>query len=152
MVNRVTIICDLSGSMMECGKRFIMRTVLRTVDQYFQMLNPDIEIELFGWKEDVKRLDWAPGDRAPDALMNCSGRASVSALTSEVGDCLDVAIVILTDGHWDDSQKQFEGWASSVAANHLRVILLGADANIKTKNDCTFMAEHIFAALEGFGG
>ena len=152
MVDEATIICDLSGSMMECGKRFIMQTAIRTIDQYYQLLNPSgAELKLVGWKSGLEELSWSSGEQPPDTLMDCSGSANVSALVTELGDYLDAPVIILTDGYWDDPDDQFAHWADGIDDNYVRVIMLGADASNKLGRGYVFTAEALLAALEGFG-
>lgn len=152
MVEEVAIVCDLSGSMLECGKRFIMRTVLRSVDQYYQMLNPSADLRLFAWRSSLVETPWSPGENAPEDFMDCKGSSEVRALIDEFGDCPDVPILILTDGYWDGSESEFRQWADSLDADWLRVVLLGADANKKLKTSYVFGADSLLAALEKFGG
>lgn len=151
MVNEATIVCDLSGSMVECGKRYAMNTVLRTIDQYYRMLNPNVEIRLLGWSNEIEDLQWGLGDDLPEKLLNCRGSSSVNMLISELGDRLDAPVIILSDGYWDDPDNEFEGWAESLDDGYVRVILLGADANRKLDAPFVFNAESILAALEEFG-
>lgn len=151
MVDEATVICDLSGSMVECGKRFIVNTVLRTIDQYYRMLNPNASIKLLSWKDGLEELDWSSGEKLPEKLMDCSGTANVDVLINEFGDYLDAPLIVLSDGYWDDSQKKFSEWAKSVQDDYLRVILIGADANAKLKFSYAYPAEKLLAALENLG-
>lgn len=152
MVEEAVIVCDISGSMMECGKRFIMRTVLRTIDQYYQMLNPAAELKIMGLRSSLEKTEWSSGDALPDLLMDCSGQSSVAALIDEFGDYLDSPIIFLTDGYWDGEEEKFSSWIESVDEDCVRVILIGADANPKFKGPCVFNADDLLLALEDFGG
>ncbi|MBR0404553.1 MAG: hypothetical protein IJI68_05045 [Eggerthellaceae bacterium] len=151
MVNEATIVCDLSGSMMECGKRYAMNTALRTIDQYYQMLNPDAEIKLLGWGDEIEYLQWMSGDDFPEKLLDCHGSSGVDTLIKELGDYLDAPVLILSDGYWDDRDNEFESWAKSHDDGYVRVVLLGADANRRLDAPYVFTAENILAALEEFG-
>ena len=151
MVSAAAIGCDLSGSMMECGKRFIMRTVLRTISQYYLMLNPDADFRLFSWQDTIMKQDWSLGDDLPDAFMNCSGTSNVGRLVQAFPSNTDLPIMILSDGYWDDSESQFKTWAGSFSEGAIRIVLLGCDAKDPFA-PYMYKAEDLLAALEGFGG
>ncbi len=137
--------------MVECGKRYAMNTVLRTIDQYCRMLNPNAEIRLLGWSNEIEDLQWGLGDDLPEKLLDCRGSSDVSTLIRELGDYPDTPALILSDGYWDDPDNEFEGWAESLGDGYVRVILLGADANRKLDAPYVFNVESILAALEEFG-
>ena len=151
MVTEATIVCDLSGSMTECGKRYAMNTTLRTISQYFQMLSPSAEIKLLGWSDGIEDLQWSLGEEFPERLFDCRGSSCVGDLMQELGDCFDPPALILTDGYWDGPDSEFKGWAESLDDGCIRVILLGADANRKLDGQYVYAAENILAALEEFG-
>ena len=151
MVEEATVICDLSGSMMECGKRFIMRTVLRTISQYYQMLNPGADLRLVTWRDIIEDIEWNPESGAPETLMECSGRSCVEALRSHFGERPSSPILILTDGYWDDQEADFYNRADAIDENCLRVVLVGADSNPNLKGNYVFTSDEILSALEKFG-
>ncbi|MGN8980488.1 hypothetical protein [Collinsella sp. HCP28S3_E6] len=137
--------------MSECGKRFIARTTLRTIGQYYQMLNPNAKLSLIAWNDEVRQLPWSYDSDLPEELMNCSGSSNVGALIDVLGNSGNEPVIILSDGYWNDSAGQFDKWASSFRENDFRVVLLGADANLKSAKKFAYAAEHLLSALEEFG-
>ena len=150
MVEEVIIVCDLSGSMLECGKRFILRTALQTVQQYFMMQNPNVNLRLVRWSCDFSECEW-PRTAYPEELMRCEGKASVQALVDKLPEWECVPKIILTDGCWQDDARCFDAWTQSTARNDLRLVLLGADSRIPSKTIETYSSESILSALEGLG-
>ena len=147
------LVCDASGSMIEGGKRLILRGLLRQIEQYFRLgYAPRIQLKLVAWNDAAVDVPWQPGDEIPSEVLNCRGSAEASAListlsASAVGD----RYVIITDGFWtDDARQELKRWRESRTEDALRVIKIGADANPKLTGPDVFEAEDLFAALEGW--
>ena len=78
------LVCDLSGSMVESGKRFIVRNLIRTVDQYYRLQRELPEIKLVAWADEAIVAKWQPGQEVPEAILACSGSASGEALVEKL--------------------------------------------------------------------
>ena len=103
------------------------------------------------WNDEVRQLPWSYDSDLPEELMNCSGSSNVGALIDVLGNSGNEPVIILSDGYWNDSAGQFDKWASSFRENDFRVVLLGADANLKSAKKFAYAAEHLLSALEEFG-
>ena len=83
-MSAVYLICDISGSMVESGKRFVLRNLVLTIDQYYRLQKGQVEIKLIPWGKEAVIAKWVPGQEVPAALMNCEGDASGCALVEKV--------------------------------------------------------------------
>ena len=147
------LVCDASGSMIEGGKRLILRGLLRQIEQYYRLgYAPRTQLKLVAWNDAAVNVPWQPGDEVPSDVLTCRGTAEASALISTLSaSAVDDRYVIITDGFWaDDARQELKRWRESRAEDSLRVIKTGADANPKLTGPEVFEAEDLFAALEGW--
>jgi hypothetical protein len=146
------LVCDVSGSMLEAGKRLIVRSLVREVEQYIRLgygAKPDIK--LVAWNNDAKSLAWSPEDEVPVDLFDCKNSADGEVLAKLLGGRADDRFIVLTDGFWsDESRVAIERWKEGLSLDALRVIKAGADANPKLKGSDVFEAEDFFAAMNGW--
>ncbi len=150
-MNTVYLVCDTSGSMAESGKRFILRNMIRAIDQYFRLQKNPVEIKLIPWGKEAMIAKWTPGQEVPEALLLCEGDASGEALAEKVQGLHDGYFVILTDGYWPPAtRKQIGAWSKGLAPNHFRIIKIGEDADPRLKGPSVFTAEDLLPALKGW--
>lgn len=148
------LVCDVSGSMLEAGKRFVIRTLVREVEQYFRLgYATEKDIKLLAWNNELEVLPWSPGDEVPTNLLQCCGSADIEALLTFFHNHPDDKFIVLSDGFWaDDSQAALTRWKSQGNRDALRILKVGADANLRLKGSEVFKAEDLFAALDGWLG
>ena len=145
------LICERSGSMIESGKRFIVRNIIRTIDQYYRLQRGPSEIKLVAWSDEAIVAKWQPGQEVPDALLVCKGEASGEALTEKLKSVSGDYAAIITDGYWTSETRRAVGsWSKALGANHLRIIKVGEDADLRMKGPSVFEAEDLLAALKGW--
>jgi hypothetical protein len=146
------LVCDVSGSMLESGKRLVVRGLVREVEQFIRLgygTKPDIK--LVAWNNEAKSLAWSPEDEVPGDLVDCESSADGEVLTKLLSGQADDRFIILTDGFWaDEPRDDVERWEEVLGRDALRVIKVGADANSKLKGPDVFAAEDIFAAMDGW--
>jgi hypothetical protein len=146
------LVCDVSGSMLEAGKRLVVRSLVREVEQYIRLgygTKPDIK--LVAWNNDAKSLDWSSEDEIPVDLFDCKNSADGGLLVKLHGDQADNKFIVLTDGFWsDESRAAIKRWKEGLSLDALRVIKVGADANPKLKGPDVFEAEDFFTAMDGW--
>lgn len=146
------LVCDLSGSMVENGKIFVVRNLIRTVDQVARLKNAKHEVRLVLWSSQVEMLDWTPGNDVPQSLMRCrpsglSGAALAEALSVAPEDFL----MLFTDGYWsDDARKTLGALGGTLSKGHFRIVKIGEDAEPRVKGPSVFSAEDLLAALDGW--
>lgn len=146
------LVCDASGSMVEGGKRFIVRGLVREIEQYFRLgFAPRTELRLVAWQDHAIELRWRPGDEIPAAQLECQGSTSAAALAQLVGATPEDRYVILSDGFWtDESRRELKRWRAGLPVDALRIIKTGADANPKLTGADVFDSEAFFAAMDGW--
>jgi hypothetical protein len=146
------LVCDVSGSMLEAGKRLIVRSLVREVEQYIRLgYGAKPELKLVAWNNDAKMLAWSPEDEVPVGLFDCTNSADGVVLAKLPGDQADDRFIVLTDGFWSgESRVAVKRWKEGLSLDGLRFIKVGADANPKLKGSDVFEAEDFFAAMDGW--
>ena len=149
---RLHLVCDISGSMSEGGKPFIMRTLVTTVAQCELYGYWRAEITLWAWDSEARRIpDWGARSEFPEQLLLCAGTANCSSLIQSFGDKPDGKILLFTDGFWSrDDARALKRWKDSLPSNTLRIIKIGPDANPQLKGLDLFSSEELFSALDGW--
>ena len=148
----VWLVCDTSGSMVEGGKRLIMRGLVRQVEQFFRLgYGPKKDLKLVLWNDEATSPTWNPGDEVPGELLSCQGSAEGDALVQFLGTSSGAKVLILTDGFWPEASRDaIKRWKAGANPNALRIVKVGADANPKLKGPDVFEAEDFFAAMDGW--
>jgi len=145
------LVCDTSGSMSEGGKHLITRGIALAVEQYFRFRQCKGEIKLISWDKEAQIVNWLPGDEYPPQMLECKGAANAKALVDLLGRQVDGKILLLTDGFWTrENEAEIKRWKRLLPQDALRIIKIGADANIHLKGDYVFSAEDVFAALDSW--
>lgn len=152
-MNTLWLICDVSGSMLEAGKRLVVRGLVRQVEQYVRLgYGAETDLKLVAWHTDATVIPWAPGDEVPPHIFECAGSADGAALLQVLSGSLPGnRFVLFSDGFWSESSLHaIQQWKAGLEADALRVIKIGADANPKLKGADVFDSEAIFAAFDGW--
>ncbi len=148
------LVCDVSGSMLEAGKRLVVRSLVREIEQYIRLgygTKPDIK--LVAWSNDARSLTWSPEDEVPVDLFDCKNSADGEVLVKFLGGQGDDRFIVLTDGFWsDESRAAIKRWKEGLGLDALRVIKVGADANPELNGSEVFEAEDFLAAMDGWLG
>jgi len=150
------LVCDISGSMSEGGKPFILRTVAMTVAQWVRLGYGRSAIRLCVWAAEARHwADWNIQDEFPAEMLVCEGAANGRTLVQLLGDAPDGKVLILTDGFWTKGDvKTLNRWLQGLPPDTLRVIQIGADANPylsrNIKGAKVFTAEEVLAVLDGW--
>ena len=145
----IYLICDLSGSMVEDGKRFIVRNIVRTVDQYFRLRGETPDMFVASWSSDVAVERWSPGQDFPEQMLVCGGEASGSCLVDALSGASEAYFMLLTDGYWaPETLRRIKTWYRSLPDGHFRIIKIGVDANPRMGGDNVFSSENLLGALE----
>ena len=148
----VWLVCDASGSMVEGGKRFVVRGLVREVEQYLRLgYAPRAELKLVAWRDRAVQLPWQPGDEVPVEQLECKGSGNAAAVTQILGATAGDRYVIFSDGYWtDEARRELKRWREGLTDDSLRVIKIGADANPKLAGPGVFESEDFFAAMDGW--
>ena len=146
------LLCDISGSMMEGGKFFTMRTVAMTVAQWVRFEEVQTQILLYCWNSEMIAYEnWTELDELPFDSASCHGNAEVKTLIQVLGKKPDGKVLILTDGFLSQSgAKDLKRWKDALPSEAVRFIKIGADAHSQLQGSDVYPAEEIFAALDGW--
>lgn len=145
------LVCDTSGSMSEGGKPFITRTAVTTIAQWIHLAGGGVQVRLCAWGSEAVFSDWTITDDYPEHMLVCGGTANATALTRLLGDSPDGKVLLLTDGFWSSTEtRHLKQWRAGLPHDSVRVIKTGADANPQLKGPDVFLAEALFAALDGW--
>ena len=145
------LICDLSGSMAEGGKRLLVRGIVRAVEQYVRLGYAAADIKLVLWKANAAIADWNQDDEVPAELLQCSGSASVDAITELLDEKPSGRVLLLTDGWWtSENDSALKKWKQALPLDTIHIIKIGGDANPRLEGDDVFSAEDFFSALDGW--
>lgn len=144
------LVCDISGSMSDGGKPFIMRTLVTTIAQWVLYGYGRTEITLSAWGSEVRRIpDWGARSEFPDELLLCAGIANSASLIKLFGEKPDGKVLLLSDGFWSrDDARTLKRWKDNFSSNMLRIIKIGADANPQLKGPQVFSSDELFSVLD----
>jgi hypothetical protein len=147
----IYLICDMSGSMVEDGRRFIVRNIVRTVDQYYRLRNEVLGLFLAHWSSSVAIERWTPGQDFPEHMLACEGVASGDSLVEALSGAKEGYFMLLTDGYWTrETRRRIQSWYRSLPDGHFRIIKVGVDADPRLKGESVFSSEDLLSALEGW--
>lgn len=146
------LVCDISGSMSDGGKPFIIRTLVTTVAQWVSYGYGRAEIALWAWGSEAHCIpDWVTRSEFPEELLSCAGTANSSSLIESLGGKPDGKVLLFTDGFWSrDDARALQRWKDNLPSDILRIITLGADANPQLKGPEIFSSDELFSALDGW--
>lgn len=148
----IHLVCDISGSMAEGGKPFVMRTAVMTVAQWVRFKYGHAEIRLCGWASEVCSFpDWDSTNEYPAKLLMCGGTSDGAALIQLFGEKPDGKVLLLSDGFWSrEGAKSLRQWKACLPPDTLRIVKIGADANPQLKGPDVFETEYLFSVLDGW--
>lgn len=149
---KIHVICDVSGSMAENAKLFIMRTIVMSIAQWIRLDYMSAQVMLYGWVSGIQYFpDWNINKEFPQELLTCNRAINDKSLEQWLDEGIDGKVLFLTDGFLSkDEMKALKHLRSVLSDDSLRIIKIGADANPYFKEDYVFLAEDLFAALDGW--
>ena len=126
----VTIILDISGSMIEDGKYLLLdRTYRVLLDKLNFYENVETSISLFTFGDDIKmKYDHVPLVDLPDIDYNIGGQSDFSQITDFFAQNnsffkKEETVLILTDGFFSDMEWEYK-WKSIVEEYKLNVLTI----------------------------
>jgi hypothetical protein len=92
--------------MLEGGKRFVVRTLINQVEQYFRLgYAQSTEIKIVAWNNQTRLIPWISGDEVPGEILDCSGSSDVEVLIQLCGEHVDDDFIVFSDGFWSESSQ-----------------------------------------------
>ena len=146
------LVCDVSGSMLEGGKRFVVRTLINQVEQYFRLgYAQSTEIKIVAWNNQTRLIPWILGDEIPGEILDCSGSSDVEVLIQLCCEHVDDDFIVFSDGFWSESsQDTLKKCNIALNEGNIRFVSIGFDANPHLKGESVFKAEDFFSIVEGW--
>ncbi len=145
------IVCDISGSMSENGKRMQVRSAARTIEQYIRLGYGSGTLKLVLWNETASLTEWDPDDDFPEELFDCRGPANAEALCTFFDPAPEGKIILLTDGCWSgDAAAVLKRWLRKLSPETLRIIKIGGETGLRLKQENVFAPDEILPLLDGW--
>lgn len=143
------LVCDVSGSMSEGGKRMLMRGLVRTIEQYIRFRYGAAILKLVIWRDVATLVEWGFDDEVPDEVLNCHGSANVVSLRNLIESQPKGQVLLLTDGALSvEESRNLCRWNRALPTNALRLIRIGCEENPLLRGVTVFESEQVFEALD----
>lgn len=146
----VWLICDVSGSMVEAGKRFQTRGLVREIEQLvrFGYVSP-VSLRLATWGAEVVPYEWNPDDEVPEQILACRDSADVQGLVRFIRENRDDKFLIFTDCHWPHDSNELLSTTSGISDKEaVRIVAVGADANTSLRSCVAFPCHESLVLIE----
>lgn len=146
----VWLICDVSGSMVEAGKRFQARGLIRGIEQLVRFgYVSHVDLHVAAWGTEVLPCPWSADEEVPEQLLACKEDTDVGALARFIGENKDDKHIIFSDCHWKLDSEEATNAASAIwEMDSVRIIALGADANLTWKNCVVVPSDESLVLIE----
>lgn len=143
----LNLVVDNSGSMIEGGRRFIERTVVRQFGRYLRTGKIDADVRLYLLSDNLVETAWKPDEDVPAALLSPSGHLNVEALMSAPS-LWDGKTVLISDfclGTEEDQKLQ--EWMTRQTTEKVVAVRIGEDASTSRVAEGVFAVEQIEGLL-----
>jgi hypothetical protein len=145
------IVCDTSGSMAENGKRMLIRSIARTIEQYIRLGYGSGILKLVFWNETASLIEWNPDDDFSESIFECHGSTNADALCAFFDSAPEGRIIVLTDGCWSgENATVLKRWRRKLPPDMLRIIKIGSEAGSFSKREDVFSPDEILPMLDGW--
>ena len=140
------ILCDVSGSLKEGGKRFALLTTLRTIEQYFWVRDASPEVSLFAVNDESFPADTSDFRHiADDPKGPFDLKEALSLPAVKTADKL----LILSDCCWSNDQRRaFRNLKLLRGSDFARAVIIGAEADRQCRAPDFETAENVLKLLE----
>lgn len=146
----LNLVVDNSGSLMEGGRRFIERTVLRQIRESFLQREASGAIRLFLLSDGglVETL-WPKDEDVPEAVLRPHGRVSAETVT-DFAWTEDDAIVFIGDCCMlPEERKRLNAWIQKMGVKRARVVVVGDVLPVDRTTHGWHSAEQVDGVLDG---
>ena len=146
----LNLVADNSGSLMEGGRRFIERTVLRQIRESFLQREASGAIRLFLLSaEGLVETPWPKDEDVPDVVLHPQGRVSMDAVTASAW-TEDDAIVFTGDCCMlPEERKRLDAWIQKMGVKRARVVVVGDVLPVDRTTHGWYSAEQVDGVLDG---
>ena len=144
---RLNLIVDNSGSMIEGGRRFIERTVVRQFGRYLRTGQIDADARLYLLSNDLAETSWRPDEDVPAAILSPSGHLNVDALISAPFTADDKIVLITDFCLGTEENRSVREWMARQTTDRVLVVQIGEGVSESKANDGIFAVEQIEGLL-----
>jgi hypothetical protein len=143
----LNLVVDNSGSMIEGGRRFIERTVVRQFGRYLRTGKISAEVRLYLLSDNLVETAWKPDEDVPAALLSPSGHLNVETLMSAPS-LMEGKTVLISDSCLSTEEDQkLQEWMARQTTEKVVVVRIGEDALTSRVAEGVFAVEQIEGLL-----
>jgi hypothetical protein len=143
----LNLVVDNSGSMIEGGRRFIERTVVRQFGRYLRTGKISAEVRLYLLSDNLVETAWKPDEDVPAALLFPSGHLNVETLMSAPS-LMEGKTVLISDSCLSTEEDQkLQEWMARQTTEKVVVVRIGEDALTSRVAEGVFAVEQIEGLL-----
>lgn len=149
----LNLVVDNSGSLIEGGKRFIVRTVLRQLREIWLANNSAEEIRLFLMTgKGLKESAWSKDQDVPSELLFPQGRATIGDVASYPWQEKDGVVLVTDYCMLPEDRKMLRRWIDQMGVRRARIIVVGDVLSVDQTEQGLYSAEQVDGILSGFLG
>ena len=145
------ILIDASGSMTEGGKRYMVRNVARTVEQFVRLRYLDGPVRLAAFKNgEAWTVDWNVDEEFPLDLVFNEHPSSLLELQQFLKGTTG-RFLLVSDGFIDrKSASAITNWRAGLSGNELFFIPVGGDAVTRKLRDVVVKPEELWTVVDAW--
>ena len=133
--------------MIEGGRRFIARTVVRQFGRYLRTGKISAEVRLYLLSDNLVETAWKPDEDVPAALLSPSGHLNVETLMSAPS-LMEGKTVLISDSCLSTEEDQkLQEWMARQTTEKVVVVRIGEDASTSRVAEGVFAVEQIEGLL-----
>ena len=147
----LNIVVDNSGSLIEGGKRFIERTLLRQLREMWFAKNPSEALCLFLLASTgLKEVMWPADEDVPDAVLLPHGHASIDGLIAHPWTKDDGVVLLCDYCMLPEERKALRTWVGKMGIRRARLLIVGDGLSVDQTEQGLYTAEQIDGVLTEF--
>ena len=135
MQGMVKVVADMSGSIEEMGKVFLIRNLLRYISQLALIHEKDysnVSFKYFGWNSEISELIVQVNEDFP--YIEPEGQTNLGQLKAFIENSIDcdesIKTLLLSDGYYSKTDlNDFVDWSKHQRNVAVAVVSIGADAD-----------------------
>lgn len=149
----LNLVVDNSGSLIEGGKRFIARTVLRQLRDFWLAMNPTGTIRLFLMTDKgLQEVAWTQDQDVPCEVLSPRGRARINDVVSHLWSEDDGVVLISDYCMLPEDRRMLRTWIEQMGVRRARLVVVGDVLSVDQTEQGLFSAEQVDGVLDGFLG
>lgn len=143
----LNLVVDNSGSMIEGGRRFIERTIVRQFGRYLRTGKINAEARLYLLSDSLVETAWQPDEDVPAALLSPSGHMNVEVLMSAPSLSSGKTVLISDFCLGTEEEQKIREWMARQTTENVVAVQIGDDASTSRVAEGKFAVEQIEGLL-----